>query len=58
MVCPCPCVPDAVGGGEDGLNNSSVEVHYQGGIFQLPQEVQPPLCFHCEGADGVQEVVG
>ena len=48
-------VPDADGGGEDGLNDGSVEVHHhclwQVEFLQLPQEVHPLLCLLDEGAD-------
>ena len=40
-------VPDGDGGGEDGLNDECVEVHYhwQVEFIQLPEEVNPLLSF-------------
>lgn len=42
--------PDGDGGGEDGLNNGSVELHHYS-LWQLLQEVHPLLGFGDEGAD-------
>ena len=44
-------VPDGDGGGEDGLNDGSVEVHHHclWQVELLPQEVHPLLCFTPKG---------
>ena len=48
-------VPDGDGGGEDGLDDGSVEVHHhrlwQVELLQLLQEEHPLLCFFGEGSD-------
>ena len=48
-------IPDGDGGGEDGLDDGSIEVHHhrlwQVELLQLPQKVHPLLCFLGDGAD-------
>lgn len=48
-------IPDGAGGGEDGLTDDSVDLYYYrlwpAEFIQMPQKVNPLLCFGDEGAD-------